>query len=95
MARRGKKYREAASKVAARPYDLTEGLDLLKTFATAKFDETVEVAIKLGVDPRRADQMVRGTVQLPHGTGKTKRVLVIADGERIKEAENAVADVVG
>lgn len=95
MARRGKKYREAASKVAARPYDLTEGLELLKSFTTAKFDETVEVAIKLGVDPRRADQMVRGTVQLPHGTGKTKRVLVIADGERIKEAENAGADIVG
>lgn len=95
MARRGKKYREAASKIAARPHDLTEGLSLLKSLDTAKFDETVEVAIKLGVDPRRADQMVRGTVQLPHGTGKTKRVLVIADGERIKEAESAGADVVG
>ena len=81
MARKGKRYRDAASKVAARPYSLVEGMELLKTLESAKFDETVELSMRLGVDPRRADQMVRGTVLLPHGTGRTKRVLVIADGE--------------
>jgi large subunit ribosomal protein L1 len=94
MTRKGKRFREAASKIASQPYELLEALSLLKTLETAKFDETVEVAIRLGVDPRRADQMVRGTVILPHGTGKSKRVLVIADGERIKEAEEAGADIV-
>lgn len=94
MPRRSKKYRDAASKLDARPYDLDEGIDLIKNMDTAKFDETVELAMRLGVDPRRADQMVRGTVQLPHGTGRTKKVLVIADGERMKEAEEAGADIV-
>lgn len=94
MTRKGKRFREAASKIASQPYELSDALSLLKTLQTASFDETVEVAIRLGVDPRRADQMVRGTVILPFGTGKTKRVLVIADGERIKEAEEAGADIV-
>ena len=94
MAKKGKKYRSAASKIEAKPYPLGEGLELLKSLDTAKFDETVEVAIKLGVDPRHADQMVRGTILLPHGTGKSKRVLVIADGEPMKQAEEAGADIV-
>ncbi|MDJ0837533.1 MAG: 50S ribosomal protein L1 [Acidobacteriota bacterium] len=94
MAKKGKKLRDASSKVESRPYVLEEALTLLKSFSTAKFDETVEVSMRLGVDPRHADQMVRGTVQLPHGTGKTKRVLVIADGEPMKQAEEAGADIV-
>jgi large subunit ribosomal protein L1 len=76
-------------------YDPSEALELVKQMATAKFDETIEIHIKLGVDPRHADQQVRGTVSLPHGTGKTRRVLVFAKGEKIKEAENAGADYVG
>jgi large subunit ribosomal protein L1 len=94
MAKRGKKYREASSKIEARPYLLQEALELLKSLPGAKFDETVELSMRLGVDPRRADQMVRGTVLLPHGTGKTKRVLVIAGGEQAKQAEAAGADIV-
>ena len=94
MAKHGKKFREATSKIEARPYPLTEAIDLLQSFQTAKFDETVEVAMRLGVDPRRADQMVRGTVLLPHGTGRTKRVLVMATGEQAKQAEEAGADIV-
>ncbi len=94
MARRGKKHREASSKIESRPYGLEEAIDLLKSVETAKFDETVEVAMRLGVDPRHADQMVRGTVLLPHGTGRSKRVLVIADGEQMKQAEEAGADLV-
>lgn len=94
MAKRGKKFREAASRIEARPYPLPEALDLLKSLDTAKFDETVEIAMRLGVDPRRADQMVRGTVLLPHGTGRTKTVLVIASGEQAKQAEEAGADIV-
>lgn len=94
MAKKGKKLIDAASKVEARPYQLEEAVQLLKSLNTAKFDETVEVAMRLGVDPRHADQMVRGTVNLPHGTGRTKRVLVIADGEQVKQAEEAGADVV-
>ncbi len=94
MAKKGKKFREAASKVESRPYSLAEAIELLKSMNTAKFDETVEVAMKLGVDPRHADQMVRGTVLLPHGTGKSKKVLVIADGEPMKQAEEAGADIV-
>lgn len=94
MARHGKKYREATSKIEARPYALLEAVELLRALPAAKFDESVELAIKLGVDPRRADQMVRGTVLLPHGTGKTKRVLVIASGDQAKEAEEAGADTV-
>ena len=74
---------------------LGEAIETVKAGATAKFDETLEIAMRLGVDPRHADQMVRGTVQLPHGTGKTTRVLVFASGEKIKEAEDAGADHVG
>jgi large subunit ribosomal protein L1 len=94
MAKKGKKLRDASARIESRPYDLEEALELLKSFNTAKFDETVEVSMRLGVDPRHADQMVRGTVNLPHGTGKSKRVLVIADGEAMKQAEEAGADIV-
>ncbi|MEI6286502.1 MAG: 50S ribosomal protein L1 [Bacillota bacterium] len=76
-------------------YEIEEAFDLVKKTATAKFNETVEVAVKLGVDPKHADQQVRGAVVLPHGTGKTKRVIVFAKGEKVKEAEEAGADVVG
>jgi len=76
-------------------YEPGEALDLVKQMATAKFDETIEIHVKLGVDPRHADQQVRGTVSLPHGTGKTRRVLVFAKGDKAKEAENAGADYVG
>jgi len=95
MAKHGKSYRNGAAKVEARPYRLREAIETLKGAAYAKFDETIEVAMRLGVDPRHADQMVRGTVVLPHGTGKSMRVLVFAAGEKIKEAEDAGADVVG
>ncbi len=95
MAKHGKNYRNGAAKVEARPYRLREAIETLKTAAYAKFDETIEVAMRLGVDPRHADQMVRGTVVLPHGTGKSMRVLVFAAGEKIKEAEDAGADFVG
>jgi len=95
MAKHGKSYRKAAEKVETRPYDLGEAMELAKNSAYAKFDETVELVMKLGVDPKHADQMVRGTVVLPHGTGKTVRVLVFASGEKVKEAEEAGADFVG
>ncbi len=94
MARRGKKYREAAARIEKRPYALEEALDLVKQTAYAQFDETVEIAMRLGVNPRHADQMVRGTVVLPHGTGKTRRVLVVTEGPKQKEAEEAGADYV-
>lgn len=94
MAKRGKKHREASAKIEARTYQLQEALELLKSLPAAKFDETIELVMRLGVDPRRADQMVRGTVQLPHGSGKTKRVLVIASGPQAKQAEEAGADIV-
>jgi len=95
MAKPGKKYQAAASKIEDRPYDLLEAVNTIRDSAFAKFDETVEVHMKLGVDPRHADQMVRGTIVLPHGTGKTMRVAVIAGGEKIKEAEAAGAEIVG
>jgi large subunit ribosomal protein L1 len=95
VAKHGKKYREAVQKVETRPYQLREALDVAKGAAYAKFDESVEVALRLGVDPKHADQMVRGTVVLPHGLGKTARVLVFAAGEKIREAEEAGADHVG
>ena len=95
MAKPGKKYRAAASKIEDRPYELKDALTVVKDLAFAKFDETVEVHMKLGVDPRHADQMVRGTLVLPHGTGKKMRVAVIAAGEKIKEAEAAGAEIVG
>jgi large subunit ribosomal protein L1 len=95
MARRGKKFTGATEKVERRPYPLEEAIGLVKQVAFAKFDETVEVALRLGVNPKHADQMVRGTVVLPHGLGKTKRVLAIAGGEKQKEAQEAGADFVG
>ena len=96
MAKKSKKYVEALNKIdRTRLYDATEALSLVAEVATAKFDETVEAHIKLGVDSRHADQQVRGAVVLPHGTGKTKRVLVFAKGEKAKEAEAAGADFVG
>ncbi|WP_378955044.1 50S ribosomal protein L1 [Pelosinus sp. sgz500959] len=96
MAKHGKKYEEAAKLIEANKlYDPSEAIELAKKTASAKFDETVEVAFKLGVDPKHADQQVRGAVVLPHGTGKTKTVLVFAKGEKAKEAEAAGADFVG
>ena len=96
MAKKSKKYAEALNKIdRTRLYDATEALSLVAEVATAKFDETVEAHIKLGVDSRHADQQVRGAVVLPHGTGKTKRVLVFAKGAKAAEAEAAGADFVG
>ncbi|MBZ5554856.1 MAG: 50S ribosomal protein L1 [Acidobacteriia bacterium] len=96
MARKFGKKREAANKlIEARRYTLEEAMPLLKKTHFTKFDETVEVVMRLGVDPKHADQMVRGTVVLPHGLGKTKKVLVIASGDKMKEAEAAGADMVG
>jgi large subunit ribosomal protein L1 len=92
MARKGKKYRDAAAKVERRPYDVEEALGLVQTAAFASFDETVEVSMRLGVNPRHADQMVRGTVVLPHGTGKSVRVLAVCEGDAQKQAEEAGAD---
>ena len=92
----GKKYRAAAAKVeAGKIYAIDQAVTLVKQTSYAKFDCTVDVAVRLGVDPRHADQVVRGTVVLPHGTGKTVRVLVIAQGDRAKDAEAAGADFVG
>jgi large subunit ribosomal protein L1 len=95
MARHGKKYRAAAEKVEQRPYQLDEAFGLLKQISFAKFNETVELSMLLGVDPKHADQMVRGTTLLPHGTGQTKRVLVIAQGDKLREAQEAGADITG
>jgi large subunit ribosomal protein L1 len=96
MATNGKKFRASAARVdRSRNYALTDACVLVKSSAFAKFDETVDAAVRLGVDPRHADQVVRGTVVLPHGTGKSVRVLVIAQGDRAKEAEAAGADFVG
>jgi large subunit ribosomal protein L1 len=96
MKKHGKKYRAAAEKLdPGRKYNLEEGVAKLKEIAFAKFDETVELTIWLGVDPRKADQLVRGTIVLPHGLGKSKKILVIAQGDKIKEAEEAGADFVG
>ena len=96
MAKKGKKYVEALNKIdRTRLYDASEALNLVAEVASAKFDETVEAHIKLGVDSRHADQQVRGAVVLPHGTGKTKRVLVFAKGAKATEAQEAGADFVG
>ena len=95
MGRLGKRFKKAKSLVEVKPYKLEEAMPLIKKMATAKFDETVEVAMRLGVDPKHADQMVRGTIVLPHGLGKSKKVCVIASGEKVKEAEQAGAEHVG
>jgi len=96
MAKHGKKYVEAAKLIDRdASYEPLEAIELVKKASTAKFDESVEVAVRLGVDPRKQDQAVRGVVVLPHGTGKTKKVLVFAKGEKLKEAEAAGADYVG
>jgi large subunit ribosomal protein L1 len=95
MGRTGKKYAAAKAKVEPRPYPLPDAVRLVRELKYAKFDESVDIAMLLGVNPKHADQMVRGTVVLPHGTGKSKRVAVIASGERAKEAEEAGADQVG
>lgn len=94
--KQGKKFVDAQKQVdASRNYPAGEALELVQKVAPANFDETVEVAVRLGVDPRKADQQIRGAVVLPHGTGKTKRVLVFAKGEKAKEAEDAGADIIG
>src|ERR671938_765187 len=96
LRKHGKKFRAALEKIeAGRKYTLEEGVGKVKEIAFAKFDETVELTMWLGVDPRKADQLVRGPVVLPHGLGKSKRVLVIAQGEKVREAEEAGADFVG
>ena len=96
MKRHGKKYRAALEKIEpGRKYNLDTGIAKIKEIAFAKFDETVELTVWLGVDPRKADQLVRGTLVLPHGLGKSKTVLVIAQGDKIREAEEAGADMVG
>src|SRR6266700_4824815 len=93
---RGKKYRTAVATLGPRQlYGPREAVEKVKATAYAKFDESVDIAVRLGVDPKHADQIVRGTVSLPHGTGKNVRVLVIAQGEKAKEAEAAGADFVG
>ena len=95
MAKRGKQYQKAKSALDREEYTLKEAIGLMKDAGFAKFDESVDIAVRLGVDPKHSDQMVRGTVALPHGTGKTMRVCVVASGEKITEAEEAGADVVG
>ncbi|TCP24150.1 LSU ribosomal protein L1P [Scopulibacillus darangshiensis] len=96
MTKRGKKYQEAAKVIdRQKAYDVSEAVKLIKEVAPAAFDESVDVAVRLGVDTRKNDQQVRGAVVLPHGTGKTQRVLVFAKGEKAKEAEAAGADYVG
>jgi len=98
MPKHGKKYNQAKARMPAPGTvlaDPSEALRIVKENAFARFDETVEVAVRLGVDPRHADQIVRGTVVLPHGTGKTQRVLVLTQGEKVREAEEAGADYVG
>jgi len=96
MPKHGKKYMEASKLITSgTQYEVSEAIGLVKKTATAKFDETVEVAFRLGVDPRQSDQQIRGAVVLPHGTGKSRSVLVFAKGEKAKEAEAAGADFVG
>jgi|SRR6516165_8934134 large subunit ribosomal protein L1 len=95
MPRHGKKYTAAEKTIERKPYALPEAVAAMRSAAFAKFDETVEVTMRLGVDPKHADQMVRGTVVLPHGTGKSKKVAVIAGGEKLREAQTAGADHVG
>lgn len=93
--KQGKKFTAAAAQIEPRPYSLEDAVPLVQKIKFAKFDETVEVHMRLGVDPKHADQMVRGTILLPNGLGKNKRVLVIASGDKIREAQEAGADFVG
>lgn len=96
MPKRGKKYNESLGILdIEKLYDAAEAIEVVQKTAKAKFDETIELSVRLGVDPRHADQQVRGAIVLPHGTGKTKKVLVFAKGEKAKEAEAAGADFVG
>ena len=96
MAKKGKKYRAAAELIEeGKLYEVDEAVELVKKTSTAKFDETIEMHVRLGVDPKYNDQQVRGAVVLPNGTGKSKRVLVFTKGEKVKEAEDAGADYVG
>lgn len=96
MAQKSKRYREALELYdREKLYEPLEAVGIIKKFPETRFDPTVEVAFRLGVDPRKADQMIRGTVNLPHGTGKEVRVLVIAQGDKAREAEAAGADIVG
>lgn len=95
MAKRGKKYFKARELREKEEYSLEEAVSLVKKISFAKFDESVDISLRLGVNPKHSEQMVRGIVVLPHGTGKTKKICVIASGEKIKEAEEAGADYVG
>src|SRR5690625_288588 len=93
MAKKGKRYQEAAKLIEAdKTYNISEAVDILSQMSKANFDETVEAAFRLGVDPKKADEQIRGAMVLPHGTGKTQRVLVFAKGEKAQEAEAAGAD---
>src|SRR6478736_2667979 len=95
MAKSGKKFAAARQQVPERPHTIEEAVPLMQKVKFAKFDETVELALRLGVDPKHADQMVRGTVVLPHGLGKSKKVLAIAGGDKQREARDAGADHIG
>jgi large subunit ribosomal protein L1 len=95
VAKRGKKYNQSKELIEKEEYSLDESVSLVKKLSFVKFDETVDISFRLGVNPKHSDQMVRGTIVLPHGTGKTKKVCVISSGEKIKEAEEAGADYVG
>ena len=95
MAKRGKKYNQSKELIDKEDFSLEESVSLVKKLSFVKFDESVDISLRMGVDPKHSDQMVRGTIVLPHGTGKTKKVCVIASGEKIKEAEESGADFVG
>ncbi len=95
MVKRGKKYRQAREELEKPEYPLEEAVELVKKLSFVNFDESVDISMRLGVDPKHSDQMVRGTIVLPHGTGKSKKICVIASGEKIKEAEEAGAEYVG
>jgi large subunit ribosomal protein L1 len=95
VSKRGKKYAKAKELVTKQDYTLEEAVSLLKKASYAKFDESIDIAMRLGINPKHSDQMVRGTIVLPHGTGKTKKICVIASGEKIKEAEESGADYAG
>src|SRR3984893_15606978 len=95
MPKQGKKFQAASKQVESRPYNLSEAVPVVQKIKFAKFDETVELHLRLGVDPKHADQMVRGTIVLPNGLGKSKKVLVIASGDKQREAQEAGADYVG